>query len=78
MQEVAFNAVAEANALHNDCMENHFTNADSLPNLRVEESIGESNKRGISEDLSFDPQVLEDVIKPLYRGSESTNTNTMW
>jgi hypothetical protein len=46
-------------------MENHFNDAASLLDLSPEELIGESVEGGISDDSSFDPQVLEDAIKPL-------------
>jgi hypothetical protein len=53
-------------------MENHFNDAASLLDLSPEELIGESVEGGISDDSSFDPQVLEDAIKPLYKGTKST------
>jgi hypothetical protein len=39
-------------------------------------AIGERVEEGISEDLTFDPQVREDAIKPLYRGAKSTKLAT--
>jgi hypothetical protein len=72
VQEVASNAFAHADALHNDYIDNHFNDAANVRDISTEEPIGERAEEGISEDSTFDPQVLKDAIKPLYRGTKST------
>jgi hypothetical protein len=72
VQEVASNAFAQADVLHNDYIENHLNDAANVRDVSTEEPIGERAEEGISKDLTFDPQVLEDAIKPLYRGAKST------
>jgi hypothetical protein len=61
-----------ADVVHEDCMRNRFDDVEGLPDLTAEEPVGNSVKGGVEEDSSFDPQMLEDALKPLYRGAEST------
>jgi hypothetical protein len=72
VQEVASNAFVQADVLHNDYIENHFNDAANVRDISTEEPIGEIAEEGILEGSTFDPQVLEDAIKPLYRGAKST------
>jgi hypothetical protein len=72
VQEVASNAFAQADALHNDYIDNHFNDTTNIRDISIDEPIRERAEEGISEDSTFDSQVLEDVIKPLYRGAKST------
>jgi hypothetical protein len=53
-------------------MRNGFDDIEGLPDLIAEEPIGDSGEGGVEEDSSFDPQMLEDALKPLYRGTKST------
>jgi hypothetical protein len=43
-----------------------------VPNLGVEEPVGESAKGGSDDASNFDPYMLEDAMKPLYRGAKCT------
>jgi hypothetical protein len=43
-----------------------------VPDLGAQEPIGESAEGSTNEASNFDPHMLEDAIKPLYRGAKST------
>jgi hypothetical protein len=43
-----------------------------MNDMEVEEPIGETNRRDADEDDSFNPQALEEAIRPLYRGARCT------
>jgi hypothetical protein len=72
VQEVALDAFAVADAVHDNCMGDGFDNRDGTPNLSAKEPVGESTEGGTNDDSNFDPHRLEDAIKPLYRGAKYT------
>jgi hypothetical protein len=41
-----------------------------VPDLGAQEPIGESAEGSTNEASNFDPHMLEDAIKPLYRGAK--------
>jgi hypothetical protein len=45
---------------------------EDVPDLGVQEPVGESVEGGTDEASNFDPYMLEDAIKPLYRGARCT------
>jgi hypothetical protein len=69
---VALDAFAVADAVHDNYMGDGFDNRDGTPDMPAEEPVGESTEGGIDNDSNFDPQTLEDAIKPLYRGAKCT------
>jgi hypothetical protein len=72
VQEVALDAFHVADIVHKKCMRNGFEDVEDLSDLTAEEPISNSGKGGIAQDSNFNPHVVEDALKPLYRGAKST------
>jgi hypothetical protein len=72
VQEVALDAFALADAVHANCMEDGVDESERAPDAGTEEPVGESADGATDDDCTFDPQMLEEAIKPLYRGARCT------
>jgi hypothetical protein len=72
MQEVVVDAFAVADAVHDNYMEDGVQDGEDVPDLGVQEPVGESAEGGSDEASNFDPHMLEDAMKPLYRGAKCT------
>jgi hypothetical protein len=72
VQEVVVDAFVVADAVHDNCMGDAIHDGEDVPDLGVEEPVGESAEGGSDDASNFDPHMLEDAMKPLYRGAKCT------
>ena len=70
--EEALHAFTVADAVHSNSMEDCFDDKEGTPVLGAEELVGEIAERRSNDGSGFDPHILEDAIKPLYRGAKCT------
>jgi hypothetical protein len=70
VQEVVVDAFVVADAVHDNCMGDAIHDGEDVPDLGVEEPVGESAEGGSDDASNFDPHMLEDAMKPLYRGAK--------
>jgi hypothetical protein len=72
VQEVALDTFAFVDAVHEEHNgTDELIEGDGSANMGRDESIGDPNKEGREAESEFDPCMLEDAMKPLYRGTRS-------